>query len=369
MGYLGLKSNQKAQAAEMGLASSSTAQHPLDFVYLTPTTKTDTSQTPNTMGLVGKEEKCDTAISHLRNSNGDSIFLVGTAHISNNSASLVSRVFDGVSPDLIMVELDKKRLNVVTEDDESAAATAAKVVNDGGNDADNANNADADASAKGSTNSNINKKTNNNNQESPRWVSKLQSKFEGIKKALAHPKQAILSALIGRVITKMYQGIDQEGIPVGGEFVAAFKYASSKGIPVLLGDRPIDVTFDRLGQAASAQDLTKILTPDEDDAKELGILFGADEQDIGSAQDLAMQVEVLKNRETVSLLQGYIAKKSPELYNALIGERDQYMAESLAGAIGKKYNRIVGVVGFAHLNGIEKQLQQSGFKLVDMCSP
>uniref|UniRef100_A0A7S2U1H7 Uncharacterized protein n=1 Tax=Lotharella oceanica TaxID=641309 RepID=A0A7S2U1H7_9EUKA len=303
------------------------------------------------MGVVSSSSSstCDTAISHLRNSKGDSIYLVGTAHISNNSASLVSRVFSGVSPDLIMVELDKKRLNVVTDEDAAAAAS------------DDGRNQDSSTTTSSNEQKQQQKKKN-------LVLSDLRAKFASLKKTLSHPKESILSFVIGKIITKMYQGIGKEGIPVGGEFIAAFKYASDARIPVLLGDRPIDLTFERLGQAASTEDLTKILTPDEEDAKELGILYGVNgEEEIGSAQDLAMQVEMLKNRETVGALQGYIARKSPELYAALIGERDAYMAESLSGAIQKEYKNIVAVVGFAHLNGIEKYLQESGFKLVDMC--
>ena len=43
----------------------------------------------------------------------------------------------------------------------------------------------------------------------------------------------------------------------------------------------------------------------------------------------------------------------PPLYEALIAERDAYMARSIIGAEGR---RLVAVVGLAHVDGIEATL-------------
>jgi len=105
------------------------------------------------------------------------------------------------------------------------------------------------------------------------------------------------------------------------------------------------------------------------DPEELQQLGFDPTEDTSSASQLSLQIEQLKNRETVEKLQAYMQKKSPELYDALIGERDLYMAASLKGAVAKNYKRIVGVVGFAHLGGIEQALaKEANFKRVDMCA-
>jgi pheromone shutdown protein TraB len=52
------------------------------------------------------------------------------------------------------------------------------------------------------------------------------------------------------------------------------------------------------------------------------------------------------------------------VYNAMIRERDEYMANSL---LGSPSTRILGVVGLAHLDGIERYLSAAGFKIVDDC--
>ena len=45
----------------------------------------------------------------------------------------------------------------------------------------------------------------------------------------------------------------------------------------------------------------------------------------------------------------------PPLYDALIAERDAYMARALLGAEG---SRVVAVVGLAHVDGIEAAIRR-----------
>jgi len=273
---------------------------------------------------LSNQRECDVAITHMRDDRGNEIFLIGTAHISNSSAALANRVIENVAPDLVMVELDSKRIG---------AGTGSK-----------ADNRDDPA------------------EQKVTFGQRLRNFFNEI----SHPKELVLGAVIGKLISKMYQGMGEEGFTVGGEFIAAFKYAQKYKVPVLLGDRPIDITFKRLAQAASTTDIEALISPDDDELKELGF---SPEEDT-SAQELSIQIEQLKNREMVGKLQSYMKKKSPKLYQTLIGERDLYMAGSLSGAVDRNFKRIVGVVGFAHLDGIEAALTKSevGFKRVDMCT-
>ncbi|KAJ1474572.1 hypothetical protein T484DRAFT_1831867 [Baffinella frigidus] len=59
------------------------------------------------------EQKCDAAVSHLVKSDGSEIYLIGTAHISKDSAILVRDVIRAVRPDAVMVELDETRIRTV----------------------------------------------------------------------------------------------------------------------------------------------------------------------------------------------------------------------------------------------------------------
>ena len=72
-------------------------------------------------------------------------------------------------------------------------------------------------------------------------------------------------------------------------------------------------------------------------------------------------VENMKQKVVVNRLMDIIRDECREIYDALIGERDAFMARSISTSNGKT---IVGVVGLAHLQGIERNLRNSGFKSI-----
>jgi len=79
-------------------------------------------------------------------------------------------------------------------------------------------------------------------------------------------------------------------------------------------------------------------------------------------------VEALKERRNVRNIMASLKSSLPEVYQALIGERDVYMSNSILKANGQK---TVAVVGMAHMDGIERTLAENGFKLApasEMCA-
>ena len=52
---------------------------------------------------------CDPCVTIVKSARGQEITLVGTAHISEDSAALVSRVIRAQHPDVVMIELDQSR--------------------------------------------------------------------------------------------------------------------------------------------------------------------------------------------------------------------------------------------------------------------
>jgi hypothetical protein len=52
---------------------------------------------------------CDACVSQVRSASGQEITIVGTAHISEDSAVLVRRVIRELQPDTVMIELDPSR--------------------------------------------------------------------------------------------------------------------------------------------------------------------------------------------------------------------------------------------------------------------
>lgn len=132
--------------------------------------------------------------------------------------------------------------------------------------------------------------------------------------------------------------------------------ADKLGASVLLGDRDARETLARLRDA-----LAEVLsTPGALDnlappPQELVDAMGAtnDKSAELSRENVLSTMAALKQRENVRLLSSYLQENVPPFYRALISERDRYMAKSLLGCPGE---RIVAVVGLAHVDGIEKIL-------------
>ena len=77
---------------------------------------------------------------------------------------------------------------------------------------------------------------------------------------------------------------------------------------------------------------------------------------------LGTTIEKIKDRETVRVLMGQLSKSAPLVYNAMIKERDEYMANNL---LISDFNSIVAVVGMAHMDGIERTLmERASFRLL-----
>jgi pheromone shutdown protein TraB len=75
-------------------------------------------------------------------------------------------------------------------------------------------------------------------------------------------------------------------------------------------------------------------------------------------QAISKMVEALKERATIRQLMGSLKTSLPEVYQALVAERDVYMASSLLKSGAKS---AVAVVGMAHMDGIERELCGNGY--------
>jgi pheromone shutdown protein TraB len=69
---------------------------------------------------------------------------------------------------------------------------------------------------------------------------------------------------------------------------------------------------------------------------------------------LKTAVEKLKNRRRVRKVTAILDRNCPEVSRALLHERDLYMINALHHMGRNGAQKVVGVVGLAHLDGIEK---------------
>jgi pheromone shutdown protein TraB len=91
---------------------------------------------------------------------------------------------------------------------------------------------------------------------------------------------------------------------------------------------------------------------------------GGDFDDPQFRDEFSSFIEVMKSRENVRKIMGQLQQTAPALYQALVSERDAYMAAGLNGL--DSYEAIVAVMGIAHVDGVEQNLKINGWKAVNL---
>jgi pheromone shutdown-related protein TraB len=139
----------------------------------------------------------------------------------------------------------------------------------------------------------------------------------------------------------------QLGVEPGAELKAAAVGASERGLPLHLIDRDVGTTLKRAWAALGFWGRSKLMA---------GLAAGVFvEEDVDEAE-----IEKLKHGDMLESSFGEFAKETPQLYEAVIAERDRYMAAKLreAGAAGSA-REILAVVGAGHLKGLVAALKDS----------
>ncbi|WPD22520.1 MAG: TraB/GumN family protein [Candidatus Electrothrix scaldis] len=225
-----------------------------------------------------KEYSDDVAVIQHENK---TILLVGTAHISQQSADLVKEVIEQETPDTVCIELDEKRYAALSN---------------------------------------------------PQQWENLDLK------QIIRKKQ--LSTLLVNLVLASYQKKlgGKLGIQPGTELLTAAKTAETHEIPVELCDRDVRITLRRAWKATSWWKKFYMM------ATLLASLFDDTELD-------EEKLAELRRNDVLSELMNEIGTALPAAKEALIDERDIFMAEKIKQAEGK---RIVAVVGAGHMGGIKR---------------
>ncbi len=225
---------------------------------------------------------------------GTTYYIVGTAHVSQRSVDEVRAVIAQLQPDVVCVELDKARHEALTKDSAFRNLDVFKVVREG----------------------------------------------KGLY-LLAHLALSSYQRRIGATL----------GVRPGAELLAASETADQQGIPVELIDRDINITLRRtwrnLGLWKRSQLLTSLFVGWDDEEEEKD----APPKPIGD------QIEGLKEPEALSQMLAKLGQKVPEIKGPLIDERDRYLASKMVEA-GRGHQRVVAVVGAAHVPGMLPQIGQ-----------
>ena len=138
---------------------------------------------------------------------------------------------------------------------------------------------------------------------------------------------------------------EQLGVEPGAELRAAAVGATERGLRLALVDRDVGITlrraFGRLGWWARAKLMAGLAAG----------LFADEEVDAG-------EIEKLKQGDVLESSFNEFAAGTPEIYDAVIAERDRYMAARLrqVGADGGR--EVLAVVGAGHLAGLARHLAE-----------
>lgn len=288
------------------------------------------------------------------------IFLVGTAHVSPQSAADVRQVVQAVQPDSVVVELCRSRQAVMypaaaagthgqgqTGDDTSSGGAAAALQSVGaGSESEGEEDGQAASSAQnGSSSSQYGSADNSGSSGSARAVNNFSLSGGGLLPAFSRSMELggasalLLRLLLSRLSARLAGSLGVQG---GGEFVAAREEAEALGAQLVLGDRPIEITLQRAWDALTWRQRWRLAAELAD-----GLLSVQQASLDGAA------VERLKDDDAVSLLFNVLSQQYPQLVGPLVHERDLYLAWSLKRSKAVNGARsVVGVVGKGHLRGV-----------------
>lgn len=132
---------------------------------------------------------------------------------------------------------------------------------------------------------------------------------------------------------------DDLGVKPGSEMMAAIEAAEEVGAKVALIDRDINITLKRVMNQMTLKEKLKFVV------SLIGSIFTDDE----SLED----IENLKKEDTLQEVMEYFKEVSPTAYNALVSERDAYLAAKIL-EIGE--DKVIAVVGAGHKPGINRYL-------------
>ncbi len=137
---------------------------------------------------------------------------------------------------------------------------------------------------------------------------------------------------------------EQLGIEPGAELKAASEGARDNGLELKLIDREVGLTLRRAWSALSIWGRAKLMA-----SLATGLLVDEKVSD--------EEIERLKEGDMLESSFGDFAAGSPPLYQALIDERDSYMAARLRDAgFGAGVNEVLVVIGAGHLKGTAERL-------------
>ncbi len=155
-----------------------------------------------------------------------------------------------------------------------------------------------------------------------------------------------LGAMAALVALSAYQQrlADHLGVELGGEMKEAVNFSRDHGLELALIDRDVGITLRRLYRSVPWWRRVVLVN---------SLLFS-----VFSRQKISeVHVEEMKQSDILTGMFHELQAFEPRLYDALITERDRYMAAKIISYVRrKKPARVLAVVGAGHLSGLMRHL-------------
>lgn len=271
---------------------------------------------------------------------GQTVTLIGTAHLSEKSNEQVQRLIETIQPNVVMVETDPTRLERI------GIPSMADI---GVDRISTCEDIDLPLTPK---------------EDKPWFLNPLGVAQDVFVQAFTKVARALL--------TNMYNDMgDRMNAKGGGEFLRAIRCAENCTAcdTVVLGDRDSLVTISRAAELAiESGDALGVLGRLQDvNSEEMRAL----EQKVRAELKEERGDELEESEITVAIMEGLKADKDfrtrmfakleqdvPEFTQAFLKERDYLMSESIRRELERaEVKNVVGVVGLAHVPGMEKHFQ------------
>eukprot|EP00276_Gloeochaete_wittrockiana_P011447 CAMPEP_0184652764 /NCGR_PEP_ID=MMETSP0308-20130426/10471_1 /TAXON_ID=38269 /ORGANISM="Gloeochaete witrockiana, Strain SAG 46.84" /LENGTH=245 /DNA_ID=CAMNT_0027087837 /DNA_START=167 /DNA_END=901 /DNA_ORIENTATION=+ len=229
-------------------------------------------------------------LSLLNTKTGGQVFVIGTAHVSKESAYQVRQAIREIRPQTVMLELCKKRA-----------------------------------------------------QELHKHRTSLRYKSNAFLDVLRERARPYVPETLLPVFNRVLPSSSE--IPYGGEILVAMEEATRLKANVVLGDQDHDETMKRLDPLlkSAAQGNADVLSHSPPPPALLSMLAGN--------MTCSENIEGMKQRSIMRAMNAWMKQSSPDLYRVMVEERDLVLTRALKGCEGE---RVVGVVGIGHLDGIER---------------
>lgn len=214
------------------------------------------------------------------------IYLVKTAHVSEESVKKVRSAIEDIDPDVVGVELDINRYRTLKEKEDS------------------------------------------------------QKPFLGFLRG------NVFLGVLHKLLSSLQDRVGEDlGIEPGSEMLEAIEVAEENDVPVALLDRDMEITMKKMWKKMTLKEKFKMFG-----ALILGLFgFGRKRVDLDEITD----------EDNVDFLMKEFRKFSPGAAEAIIDERDAYIAARIL-AHSVKGNKIVAVIGAGHEKGVVHYLKNPG---------